>query len=105
MHRIILQGIDSTNAGVLRTVMVRILGSHKIFPNYMKLPMLMDEFITWLNCAQGHPVEIAAAAHFKLVNIHPFVDGNGRTARLLMNLLLLQEGFPFAIIKKEERKS
>lgn len=105
IHRIILQGIDSANAGSFRTVMVRILGSHKIFPNYMKVPQLMDEFIEWLNTAQDHPVKIAAVAHFKLVSIHPFVDGNGRTARLLMNLLLLQNGFPLAIIKKEDRKN
>lgn len=57
----------------------------------------------WLQTANEQPVQIAADAHFKLVTIHPFVDGNGRTARLLMNFILMQAGFPPAIIKKEER--
>ena len=104
IHRIILQGIDPANAEFFRTVGVRTLGSNKVFPNYLKVPSLMDEFIKWLTTVQDHPVKIAAMAHFKLVNIHPFVDGNGRTARLLMNLILLQNGFPLAIIKKENRK-
>ncbi|MBM3252492.1 MAG: MerR family transcriptional regulator, partial [Candidatus Omnitrophica bacterium] len=51
-----------------------------------------------------HPVKIAADAHLRLVTIHPFTDGNGRTARLLLNLLLLQQGYPPALIRKEERK-
>lgn len=105
IHRIILQSIDPTNAGVFRTVMVRILGSNTVFPNYLKVPILMTEFMSWLTTTQDHPVKIAAIAHFKLVSIHPFVDGNGRTARLLMNLLLLQQGYPLAIIKKEDRKA
>ena len=105
IHRIILQGIDPTHAGVFRTVMVRVLGSDNVFPNYLKVPILMTEFMLWLTTTQDHPVKIAAMAHFKLVSIHPFVDGNGRTARLLMNLLLLQQGYPLAIIKKEDRKT
>ncbi len=52
-----------------------------------------------------HPVEIAALAHYKLVSIHPFVDGNGRTARLLMNLILMIFGYPPAIIHKKDRLS
>ena len=105
IHRIILQGIDPIHAGIFRTVMVRILGSNNVFPNYLKVPILMTEFMLWLTTTQDHPVEIAAMAHFKLVSIHPFVDGNGRTARLLMNLLLLQQGYPLAIIQKEDRKA
>jgi Fic family protein len=65
----------------------------------------MDEFIKWLTTTNDHPIKIASRAHFKLVRVHPFVDGNGRTARLLMNLILLQHGYPLAIIKKETRKS
>ena len=61
----------------------------------------MDEFMTWLTKEQDNELMIAADAHFRLVSIHPFVDGNGRTARLLMNLLLLQAGYPPAIIRKE----
>src|SRR5258708_24425194 len=58
----------------------------------------------WLERTQGeHPVNVAADAHFKLVTIHPFVDGNGRTARLLMNLILVIHGYPMAVIRNEDR--
>lgn len=103
IHKLVLQKIDDMNAGVLRKVQVRILGSATIFPNSAKVPFLMVEFMQWLQSASDHPVIVAALAHYKLVTIHPFVDGNGRTARLLMNLLLLQCGYPLAIIKKEQR--
>lgn len=103
IHKIILQKIDDVNAGVFRTVMVKVIGSRTIFPNPAKVPFLMVDFMSWLQDAKDHPVIIAALAHYKLVTIHPFVDGNGRTARLLMNLLLLQQGYPLAIIKKEQR--
>lgn len=103
IHKIILQGIDDLNAGRYRTVAVRIAGSTVILPNPMKVPELMEEFIIWLNGATKDIIDIAAEAHFKFVCIHPFVDGNGRTARLLMNLILMQAGFPPAIIRKEDR--
>lgn len=104
LHRLILQKIDDANAGRYRSVAVRIAGSRAIMPNPMKVPHLMDECMAWLTKIQGNELMIAADAHFRLVSIHPFVDGNGRTARLLMNLLLLQAGFPPAIIRKEDRK-
>jgi hypothetical protein len=64
----------------------------------------MEAFVAWLTSAHGlHPVAYAIEAHYRLVTIHPFVDGNGRTARLLMNLLLLKHGYPPAIIEKRER--
>ena len=50
-----------------------------------------------------HPVELAAEAHYRLVTIHPFTDGNGRAARLLMNMILLMSGYPAAIIRKRDR--
>lgn len=104
LHRLILQKIDEINAGRYRTVAVRIAGSRAIMPNSVKVPRLMDEFMAWLAKARGNELVIAADAHFRLVSIHPFVDGNGRTARLLMNLLLTQAGYPPAIIRKEDRK-
>lgn len=105
LHSLILKGINDRWAGRYRQVPVRIAGSNVILPNYAKVPSLMENFMEWLLSIAGeHPVKIAADAHFKLVSIHPWVDGNGRTARLLMNLILLQHGFPPAIIKKEERK-
>jgi hypothetical protein len=66
----------------------------------------MTDFVAWLKGPlSGHPVHIAAEAHHRLVTIHPFVDGNGRTARLLMNLLLLQGGYPPAIVRPQDRRA
>jgi Fic family protein len=81
----------------------RIVGSQVVRPNYLKVESLMHDLAAWVQNEPGHIAVIAAQAHLKLVFIHPFVDGNGRTARLLMNLLLLQEGYPLTIIEKEER--
>ncbi len=104
IHEIILKGIDDENAGHYRTVPVRIVGSAVIMPNARKVPDLMDEFQMWLTNRQSlHPVEFAGEAHYRLVTIHPFIDGNGRTARLLMNLLLVIFGYPPAIILKRDR--
>jgi len=103
IHKMILKKIDDSNAGRLRNTPVRISGSTTVLPNPLKVPELMDEFIYWLHSTNDHPIHIAAEAHYKLVTIHPFVDGNGRTARLLMNFILIHAGFPPAIIKKEER--
>ena len=104
LHQLILQKIVDNQAGRYRTVPVRIAGSTVIMPNAMKVPELMGEYISWLQKSTDHPLTLAVDAHFKLVSIHPYVDGNGRTARLLMNLLLMQAGYPPAIIRKEERK-
>ena len=104
IHKIILSGIDDAGAGVYRNVDVFIRGKDVEFPRPNAVPQLMKEFIHWLEGQQAaHPVLIAAEAHFKLVSIHPFIDGNGRTTRLLMNLILLLNGYPMAIIKTEER--
>lgn len=104
IHNLILKGIEDEHAGHYRAIAVRISGSEVILPNPMKVPDLMEEFCKWLKkpCKQ-HPVEFAAEAHYRLVTIHPFVDGNGRTARLLMNLLLMLHGYPPAFIRKRER--
>lgn len=105
IHGLILKGINEQWAGRYRQVPVRISGSYVILPDYVQVPSLMKNFMRWLGSIQGeHPVKIAADAHYKLVSIHPWVDGNGRTARLLMDLILLRHGYPPAIIKKEERK-
>lgn len=66
----------------------------------------MNRFETWLNSENAlalHPIRYAALAHYKLVHIHPFTDGNGRTSRLLMNLILMRNGYPPIIIQKRER--
>lgn len=104
IHSLILTGIDTENAGHYRHVPVRISGSTVILPNPHKVPDLMMNFEEWLtNSTHLHPIEIAIEAHYKLVTIHPFVDGNGRTARLLMNLILIMSGFPPAIIRPQDR--
>jgi Fic family protein len=105
IHEYILRGINSLNAGRYRNIAVRIAGSMVIMPNPVKVPELMKSFSTWLKQSHStlHPVELAAEAHYKLVTIHPFIDGNGRTARLLMNMILLMHGYPMAIIRKRDR--
>lgn len=104
IHALILKGINDKNAGGYRSVAVRIAGSRVVMPNPIKVPELMDKFINWLQTKHDlHPVDFAAQAHYQLVTIHPFVDGNGRTARLLMNLILWQNGYPPALIRKEDR--
>jgi Fic family protein len=106
IHGLILQGIDDPNAGRYRSVPVRISGSMVVLPNHMKVARLMAEFVT--NTLQRadkyHPIALATLAHYELVTIHPFADGNGRTARLLMNLILMQNGYPPAIISKRQRE-
>lgn len=104
IHHTILHGIDDNNAGHYRAIPVRISGSEVILPNPRKVPDLMTAFMQDICMNQDmHPVERAAEAHYRLVTIHPFVDGNGRTARLLMNLILMQQGFPPALIRKRDR--
>ncbi|MDH5723491.1 MAG: Fic family protein [Alphaproteobacteria bacterium] len=104
IHNTILRGIDDENAGHYRSIPVRIFGSQIILPNPARVPDHMEEFIANLTTETGiHPVELAAKAHYQLVTIHPFVDGNGRTARLLMNLILMQHGYPPALIRKRDR--
>jgi Fic family protein len=103
LHRTILTGIQSEDAGVYRTVRVRVAGSMRVFPNPVKVPELMGAFVEDVNAMQSHPVVIAARAHYGLVAIHPFSDGNGRTARLLMNLLLLRHTFPPVLVPIELR--
>lgn len=104
INKIILNKTEEDNGGRYRTMPARLTGSETILPNPSKIPELMEEFMFWLKSDnQNNPAIIAADAHFRLVSIHPFPDGNGRTSRLLMNLILMQEGYPPAIIRKEDR--
>lgn len=103
LHQIILQNIDDQNAGRYRNTPVRIAGSRVILPNPAKVAELMDNFIIKLKNSSIHPITLAIDAHLELVSIHPFVDGNGRTARLLMNLILLHAGYPPIIVHPEQR--
>ncbi|VDM18351.1 unnamed protein product [Hydatigera taeniaeformis] len=104
LHRRVLSFIDLTEAGRLRRTQV-FVGDHVPPPANM-LPELMQELVDWINSDEAaalHPIELAALAHWKLVYIHPFYDGNGRTSRLVMNLLLMRAGFPPAIVREEDR--
>jgi len=107
IHAIILQGIDPKNSGKYRTSPVYVLlanGSKHIFCDPLLIADEMDAFFGWLLAdSREHPVIIAAEAHTRFVSVHPFIDGNGRTARLIMNLILLQNGYVPAIIKNDQR--
>jgi len=104
IHDIILKTINDQAADCYRNISVRISGSPVVLPNPRKVPQLMAKFHDWLSQENNlHPVEFAGLAHYKLVTIHPFIDGNGRTARLLMNLILMINGYPPAIIRKQDR--
>ena len=81
----------------------RIAGSRATFPNPVKIPALMEAFGAWLAAAEPTPAS-AFEAHFRLTAIHPFGDGNGRTARLLMNLMLIRGGYPPVAVRPEDRK-
>lgn len=98
LHRVILTGIQTEDAGVYRRERVRVVGSPRIFPNPLRVPDLMGDFAATLSAEGLHPVTHAARVHYGLVAIHPFADGNGRAARLLMNLLLLRAGYPPALL-------
>ena len=100
IHRLFYSLIDETRAGQYRQEQVIISGSRYPVPAPAKIGELMKGFCQWLSIQEKilHPVEFAAKAHKEFVFIHPFVDGNGRVARLLMNLCLLRQGYTMAII-------
>jgi Fic family protein len=104
LHRRIVARSQSEIAGQYSELPRRIAGSPVIFPNPAKIPQLMQEFGDWLTAAPPDP-ESAFAAHFRLTAIHPFGDGNGRTARLLMNLLLIRGGYPPIAVRPADRNA
>ncbi len=102
LHRLVLQRIDPDEAGRYSTRQRLIGGSALVLPSPAEIPARMGDFAGWLAQAPASPVS-AFDAHEMLVTIHPFSDGNGRTARLLMNLLLLRAGYPTVAIQPEDR--
>ncbi|KAF6200068.1 hypothetical protein GE061_006368 [Apolygus lucorum] len=105
LHKKVLGYVDPTEGGSFRRTQV-FVGDH-IPPAPSNILPLMNQFESWLNdwkSSRLHPVRYAAIAHYKLVHIHPFHDGNGRTARLLMNMILMNAGFPPVIILKQDRQ-
>jgi len=104
IHQLILKEIDNENAGRYRKENVTIKGASHIPPEFIKIPELMEKLIlNYENWSKYHPIIQAALLHGELVKIHPFIDGNGRTSRLIMNLDLMNHGYNPVIIKKENR--
>lgn len=106
LHELVLRSIEDDFAGRLRNSGVRIAGANFLPPNAQKVSGLLDELIQFVNTnpLKLNDIELATVFHHKFVWIHPFFDGNGRTVRLAMNLLLMRSGFPPAIILKNDRK-
>jgi Fic family protein len=103
LHRRIVARSQPEIGGIYSRFPRRIAGSPVVLPNAAKIPQLMQDFGEWLAKAEPLPAT-SFDAHFRLAAIHPFADGNGRTARLLMNLLLLREGYPPVAVRPEDRK-
>ena len=101
IHNLILRGIQPEDAGSYRKVQVMIQGSSYVPPQPFLVAKAMEDFFIWYetNKSTLHPIILAAEMHERLVTIHPFIDGNGRTSRLVMNLVLLQHGYIIANIK------
>jgi Fic family protein len=104
LHGLVCRG--EAGAGAYRSVNVMAAGSDHRYPNALTVPNLMAEFVLWMmTSTRLHPIVLASEVHYRFVSIHPFSDGNGRTARLLMNLILLRSGYPIAVIKTQDRSA
>lgn len=105
LHQIVTKEIEN-DAGRFRTTEVRIAGTDITPPPAYEVPHLIKELVDWYNRNPDElrPIELAAILHHKFVSIHPFHDGNGRVARLLMNLTLLGSGYPIASVLNVDRK-
>lgn len=105
LHRIVLKTIDSDHAGRYRSVPVRISGSDHVPPEPYLIDKMMEDFFLFYTSQKSvlHPIVLAAEMHERLVRIHPFIDENGRTARLIMNFILLKHGWTIVILKGDNR--
>ncbi len=105
IHRLVLKGINDEFAGLYRKENVVISGAKHIPPQHYLLEDEMELFVKWYweIGVNLHPIELAAKVHTEFVKIHPFIDGNGRTARLLLNLELMKKGYPPIIIRNENK--
>lgn len=105
IHSLVLQRIEKDYAGRFRNAGVRITGANFTPPNALKVDAFMEELINWVNEESHLPILVKATLfHHRMVWIHPFFDGNGRTVRLIFNLLLMSAGYPPAIILQQDRK-
>ncbi len=104
IHRLVLKGINDSYAGNYRDQQVIISGAKHTPPEHFLVKEQMEDLINWYNNSKKlHPVERASKLHIIFVGIHPFVDGNGRTARLLLNLELMKNGYPPIVIRNENK--
>jgi Fic family protein len=106
IHYLILKSIDTTSSGKYRNIDVMISGSRHKPPTFLQVQNLMDKYFEFYEANKNdmHPVLLSAYMHEKLVTVHPFVDGNGRTSRLVMNLILLQNGYPITNISSQNEQ-
>ena len=106
IHRRVMMNIQDDYAGRLRDGAVRIRGANFVPPNAGKVPAMLEEIIAYTNANPDNlnVIQLATLFHHKFVWVHPFFDGNGRTVRLSMNVILLKAGFPPAIILANDRK-
>ena len=105
LHQLVLKGIDDEYAGRYRDQQVFIAGAKHTPPAHYLIEEKMEQMMNWYQ-NEGinlHPARRGAMLHAIFVGIHPFIDGNGRTSRLLLNLELMKDGFPPVIIKVENR--
>lgn len=105
LHRLVLKGIDDSYAGVYRDQQVLIAGATNIPSAHYLIQEEMDQLMKGHDKEAMflHSISRGAMLHALFVGIHPFIDGNGRTARLLLNLELMKEGYPPVIIRVENR--
>ena len=105
IHSLVLRSIDKENAGRYRNIQIRIGGSNYLPPAPFLIQKQMEDYFLFYesNVSKMHPVVLAADMHEKLVTIHPFIDGNGQTSRLVMNLIALQNGYPIINISGENK--
>ena len=110
IHQLILRSIDDNNAGSYRTTNVAISGSEYRPPDHFDVSIQMEDLTAWMNGPDSvtdsgaiDPIVKAAVCHAWFAQIHPFIDGNGRTARILMNLILMRSQYPIAVITREDR--
>jgi len=103
VHHLVLKKIDDVNAGIYRNQNVVISGADHIPPDHFKVQEEMQILVERHNNHNYHPIEMAVRLHTDFVKIHPFIDGNGRTARLLMNFELMRSGYLPVVIKAKDR--
>lgn len=104
IHKLIVGDDNTLSPGDYRNIGVIITGSEHKPPEPFEVPIKMMELVEWISENQNqNPIIVSAIAHHEFVKIHPFKDGNGRTARIILNLILMQKGYPICNIRRDER--